>query len=269
MTLKEIFATEPTKLRVICFAKDGNTVVTHHEGCYHIAGNYYAYGKPNQYGGVDADYVVYYPSTKYALKCGYIPERLIDDDRYDWTNDIYTFARYKDTEAEFVKQMDATMECGSWITMAEIRMLDLIFKANQIEGHDSVAPYLEHRERYKKKREEEERRQAEKEQAEELERKMYAEKEHQKMLDETKCILKEGGIKRKPEAKYVLELAELYNVKFPPRVKSWYRKNNPPIRIENGEFTGYYYTHECKSHSESIGKYMNMLLNAIKEERVG
>ena len=66
MTIREILEnTEARKIKLLQYAKDGNTVVTHHISAHPVVGNFYVYKtEPDEYG-----YSIIYVIA--AFQCGY------------------------------------------------------------------------------------------------------------------------------------------------------------------------------------------------------
>lgn len=267
MTLKQIIDTRtPIKMRVITYARDGNTVVIHHEQGYPIIGNFYVFPtKPDKYGGYFFQFVVYYPSCGYALRCESASQWQESDERYDWPNYLPAHSYYAGTEEGFITQMDARMRAHSYIQAAEIRMLKEILSVMRVEGHADVAPYVAYKKQITQEREEKLKREREAREAKRLEEERLAREEHERKLCETAELLRKGGTQLRLDFDCMLELAERLNVPFPLKLKGWVRKELKAVDIVDGDCPRYWLSRHSKSRSTTIGFYMNRLLAALQE----
>lgn len=261
MTLNDIITTrEPTKLRVIGYAKDGNTPVTHYINGYNVTGNYFVYkDKEDRYGQYNFKFVVNYPLCNYAIETYRVWYSYADDD-IDWESEIKRVSVYANTEEGFVSQMDDAIANEKYIRTHEIKMLDRMFAVKPINGHSTTTAYVNHRLFIRDKMIA-----AERERFEAIQKKESMAFEDG--IEHTKQLLLKGGDRVEVNRVYLFALAERCGCTFPPGLKGWCNKLERLIfKIENCEFKGYYY--KSKSRGQAIFVYMGMLMNVLKSEQI-
>lgn len=277
MTIREIIENTPAvKVRLITYARDGQTVVVHHLEAHHIVDNFYVYQtKADEYGNYSFLLIALFP-CRYGVQIGNfvrfdenqekLPYRtsLIDDGIYlpvpEYVRKVG--ADYRD-DTSFLRKMDANAANNAYIKKSEIRLAKEMLRSTPDHGEAVLNRYNEAREKRMAEIEERER-------IKEEQLRLKAEAEEKRRRDEWESRISHvvqklmaGGKDIPIDADVMFEIIKRTNVDVPISVKGWMRRNMTAVSIEKGRLTGYRYR---KTTSETVYSYFDRILEVLRRE---
>lgn len=284
MKLNDYMKQESKKLRLIGYAKDGDTVVVHRVDGYNVCGNFYVYTtKPNDYGEYSYKFAVNYPTCNYALdayithsmyagdeigitRCIKPANEITAADFIPWKECIPAKSYYPAGEENFFKWMDCVVENHGYMRNTEIRLATEILKVMRVEGHDSVEPYVQYKRVITEERERKDQERKERAARIEAEREAEAKAQREAKISEVCDALRKDGDCIRMDFSYVPDVAERYGVKIPLRVKGWIMNKLSAIKIQDGKMAGYSYhkTSKRDKGSDTVWGYMDALIQAVR-----
>lgn len=276
--LKEYLSGEVTKLRVIDYAKDGNTVVVHHVKAYHLIGNYYVYTtKPDEYGDFAYVFVVNYPACNYAMNCrcmanSYSGDKegttlVHSDEIIPWEQVIPKASFYPAGEESFILWMDSRVTNKAFMGLAEIRMAEEILKVMKIAGHADAKSYHKYKAWLKQEQERKSRERWEAQEAHERELEEAARKEHEEALEALREALRKDGERIRADFTLLPEVAAGLGINIPIRTQGWIKKKLKAVTIQDGKMMTYYISkfNKRENGSQSFWAYMEQVLDALRK----
>lgn len=275
MTLRSIIETvEPVKVKVVTYAKDGNTVVIHHERIHPIIPNVGIFKtKPDSYGQYSYVLVVHYA-------CGYGIQ--IDGlSRYDEDAEVLRYHANFDAEGEllplkevirricqpyateeaYLQHLDTLAQSGKYLRAADIRLAEEILRTAPEHGLERLQIYRDAQQQYRSRMEQEEQsRKEERRLQEEQERAAAVARQKQQVKAMAKKLLRDGrDIPVDVDAIFLL--ANAYGVTIPINVKGWMRRSLRNITIKDGRITAW---RHYNSPSRTAPQYLMRLIAALR-----
>ncbi len=277
MTLRSIVETaESIKVKVVTYAKDGNTVVIHHEKIHPVIPNVgILKTKPDDYGQYAYVLVVHY-ACGYGIQITSLPRN--DEDaqmlryRTSFSDEgvvlpleevIGRICQPYATEEAYLQYMDALAQNGKAVRAMNIRLAEEILRTAPDRGRERLQKYRDARQRYQDALEQaEQRRKEERCKREEQKKEDAAARQKQRMEAMTEKLLQDGqNIPVDVDAVFLL--ANAHGVIIPINVKGWMRRSLAAITIKDGRITAWRYH---KSSSHTFHKYMEQLIAALRDK---
>ncbi len=275
MTLRSIIETvEPVKVKVVTYAKDGNTVVIHHEKVHPVIPNAGIFKtKPDAYGQYSYMLVVYY-ACGYGMQLGSLPR--YDEDaetlryRTSFSDEgvllsleeaIRRICQPYATEETYLQYMDALAQNGKAVRAMNIRLAEEILRDAPDHGRERLQTYRDARQRYQDMLEKEEQRQKEERRLQEEEEQAAAAAQQKQQMEAMTEKLLQDGQNIPVDVDAVFLLANAHGVTIPINVKGWMRRSLAAITIKDGRITAWRYH---KSSSHTFHKYMEQLIAALR-----
>ncbi len=275
MTLRSIIETvESVKVKVVTYAKDGNTVVIHHERIHPIIPNVGIFKtKPDSYGQYSYVLVVHYA-------CGYGMQ--IDGlSRYDEDAEVLRYHANFDaegellplkevirricqpyaTEEEYLQHLDTLAQTGKYLRAADIRLAEEMLRSTPGHGRERLQTYRDARQQYRSRMEQEDQsRKEERRLREEQERAAVAAQQKQQMKAMAEKLL-QNGQDIPVDVNAIFRLAKVHGIIIPINVKGWMRRSLCNITIKDGRIAAWRY---YNSPSRTAPQYLMQLMAALR-----
>ncbi len=275
MTLRSIIETvPPVKVKVVTYARDGNTVVIHHEKIHPVIPNVGIFQTtPDSYGYYSYALVIHY-DCGYGMRLSSLPRQDEDAEILRYCADfsdagvllpleevIRHICQPYATEEAYLQYMDALVQNGEAVRAMNIRLAEEILRAAPDHGHERLQTYRDAQQRYQDALEQaEQRRKEERRKREEQKKANAAARQKQQMEAMTEKLLQDGqNIPVDVDAVFLL--AKAHGVTIPINVKGWMRRSLAAITIKDGRITAWRY-HQSSSHT--FHKYMEQLIAALR-----
>lgn len=282
MTLRSIIETvEPIKVKVVTYAKDGNTVVVHHEKVHPVIPNVgILKTKPDDYRQYTYVLVVHY-ACGYGIQITSLPR--YDEDaeilrhRINFSDEgvllpleevIRRICQPYANEDAYLQYMDDLVQNGEAVRAMNIRLAEEILRAAPDHGHERLQTYRDARQRYQNALEQAEQRRKEERCKREEQKKAAAAAQQKQQMETMAEKLLQDGRDIPVDVDAIFLLATAHGVTIPINVKGWMRRSLAAITIKDGRITAWRYH---KSASHTFHKYMEQLIAALryKEEYHG
>ena len=269
MTIREILEnTEARKIKLLQYAKDGNTVVTHHVSAHLATANFYLRKtEPDDYGYYTIQVIP-------VFLCGYgfvvttISRLMIDMEKFPNKEKEISLEEYLKTffadyanEQAYLTRMERIMAENLYMRNLDIRMAGEILRGNpmfEVKLEEYTKYKYDHDAIVEKERQAK-REQYEKEQAE---KEKKAQQEHEEKMRAFCKQLLDGGKRIDVDADLLFDIAIRLDVSIPIRTKGWIRKNLRTIAVSNGRISEYQY---IGRPSTVFHEYANQILSALQQ----
>lgn len=271
MTIREILEnTEARKIKLLQYAKDGNTVVTHHVSAHLATANFYLRKTdPDEYG-----YSIIYVIA--AFQCGYgmcvstMPTWAIDMEKIPSKGEEFSpegyfktfFADYANEQA-YLARMDKIMAENRYMRNLDIRMAGEILRGSPT-FEEKLKEYTKYKYDHDTRAEKERQVKREKYEKEQAEKEKKAQQEHEENLRAFCKQLLDGGNRIAVDADLLFDIAIRLDVSIPIRTKGWIRKNLRTITVSDGRVSEYQY---IGRPSTAFFKYANQILSALQQSQ--
>ena len=271
MTIREILEnTESRKIKLLQYAKDGNTVVTHHISAHPVVGNFYVYKtEPDEYG-----YSIIYVIA--AFQCGYgvyvstMPTWAIDMEKLPSKGEEFSpegyfktfFADYANEQA-YLARMDKIMAENRYMRNLDIRMAGEILRGSPT-FEEKLKEYTKYKYDHDTRAEKERQAKREQYEKEQAEKEKKAQQEHEENLRAFCKQLLDGGNRIEVNADLLFDVAVKVGVQIPIRTKGWIRKSLRTITVSDGKVSVYQY---IGRPSTVFHEYANQILSALQQSQ--
>ena len=267
MMLKDLNTPFENK-RIVMYGVDHNKAVYHNRAMQQIRDNIYR-GVDDKDPGrswIDCDIYVYYPDFKIGLAVGHmdIEETVEVVLKMCHENQV-------ETAEDFVAMIEDRIERGAFVGNTQIELIKHLSPGLVDKCIVARHNYIETKEQLRKEREEKER-------AEEQE---YVQQKNQKaeqsVADAIDILKNDGRLinstvyfykSRYHSSSYSIinHIARLYGVIIPLKTQGWINSSLLEITIKNGKMTNGRMS--GKNQSTTIFKYMNMLIDAVRNSEL-
>lgn len=275
MTLRSIIENvQPVKVKVLTYAKDGNTVVVHHEKVHPVIPNAGIFKtKPDAYGQYTYMLVVHY-ACGYGMQIGSLPRQ---DEKAEALRYRTSFSdegallsleevirrvcQPYATEEAYLQHLDTLAQTGKYLRAANIRLAEEILRTAPGHGLERLQTYRDARQQHRSRMEQEERnRKEECRLQEERERAAAVAQQKQQVKAMAEKLLQDGrDIPVDVDAIFLL--ANAYGVTIPINVKGWMRRSLRNITIKDGRITAW---RHYNSPSRTAPQYLMQLMAALR-----
>lgn len=271
MTIREILEnTEPRKIKLLQYAKDGNTVVTHHVSAHLATANFYLRKTdPDEYG-----YSIIYVIA--AFQCGYgvyvstMPAWAIDMEKIPSKGEEFSpegyfktfFADYVNEQA-YLARMERIMAENRYMRNLDIRMAGEILRGSPT-FEEKLKEYTKYKYDHDARAEKERQAKREQYEKEQAEKEKKAQQEHEENLRAFCKQLLDGGNRIEVNADLLFDVAVKVGVQIPIRTRAWIKTSLRTITVSDGQVSAYQYS---GGRSSAFFKYANQILSALQQSQ--
>lgn len=269
MTIREILEnTEARKIKLLQYAKDGNTVVTHHVSAHLATANFYLRKtEPDDYGYYTIQVIP-------VFLCGYgfvvttISRLMIDMEKFPNKEKEISLEEYFKTffanyanEQAYLARMDKIMAENLYMRNLDIRMAGEILRGSPT-FEEKLKEYTKYKYDHDTRAEKERQAMWEQYEKEQAEKEKKAQQEHEENLRAFCKQLLDGGNRIAVNADLLFDIAGKVGVQIPIRTKGWIRKSLRTITVSDGKVSVYQY---IGRPSTVFHEYANQILSALQQ----
>lgn len=275
MTLRSIVETaQPVNVKVVTYAKNGNTVVIHHEKVHPVIPNAGIFKtKPDAYGQYTYVLVVHY-ACGYGIRIDGLSRHDEDAEylQYHASFDtggellplkevIRRICQPYATEEAYLQHLDTMAQTGKYLRAANIRLAEEILRSAPDRGQERLRTYRDARQRYRDTLEQEEQRRKEERRLQKEQEQAAAVAQQKQQMKAMEEKLLQDGRDIPVDVDAIFLLASAYGVTIPINVKGWMRRSLCNITIKDGRITAWRY---YNSPSRTAPQYLMQLIAALR-----